>query len=196
MIGFAVAGPLFDTGKEGYVPVCFRSLSLILMASRFFLVMQYAMVLWYVKEYPKTIVPLALIMAMLFTSAMVFLGLFFAFTDQGSNHAYIGWYVDSPLSHIASSLTSHRYIVCFIEAIVVVIVSSIWRVLSFKHTHLVERIGLLTLIIMGEGIIGLTKSVAKILTKSGDITSSDLGTIVAGGFLVVSDLYLNGLREI
>lgn len=86
-------------------------------------------------------------------------------------------------------LTDLRYIVCFVEAIVVVIVSSTWRVLSFKRTHLVERIGLLTLIIMGEGIIGLTKSVAKILTKSGDVTSSDLGTIVAGGFLVVGGLY-------
>lgn len=71
-----------------------------------------------------------------------------------------------------------------------VIVSSTWRVLSFNRTHLVERIGLLTLIIMGEGIIGLTKSVAKILTKSGNITSSDLGTIVAGSFLVVSGLCL------
>lgn len=90
MIGFAVAGPLFDTGNEGYVPVCFRSISLILMASRLFLVMQYGLVLWYVKEYPKTVVPLALTMAMLFTSAMVFLGLFFAFTDQPT-HAYIGW---------------------------------------------------------------------------------------------------------
>lgn len=43
---------------------------------------------------------------------------------------------------------------------------------------------------MGEGIIGLTKSVAKILTKSGDVTSRDLGTIVAGAFLVVSGLCL------
>jgi hypothetical protein len=72
MTGFAVAGPIFDTSEEGYVPACFRSLSLILMASRLFLVIQYAVVLWYVKEHEKTFVPLALTMVMLFTSAMVF----------------------------------------------------------------------------------------------------------------------------
>jgi len=94
MTGFAVAGPLFDTSAEAYVPSCFRSLSLILMASRFFLMLEYAIVLWYVREQEKTFVPLVLTMTMLFTSAMVFLGLFFAFTDEGSNYAYIGWYVD------------------------------------------------------------------------------------------------------
>lgn len=93
------------------------------------------------------------------------------------------------LSH-SVGLTGLRYVVLFVEAIVVVIVASLWRVLSFKRTHLVERIGLLTLIIMGEGVLGLTKSVAKIVTKSGEVTGSRLGTIVAGVFLVVSSLYL------
>jgi low temperature requirement protein LtrA len=73
-----------------------------------------------------------------------------------------------------------------VEAIVVVIISSLWRVLSFKHAHLVERIGLLTLIILGEGILGLTKSVAKIVSKTGKVTGGDLGIIVAAVFLVVS----------
>jgi low temperature requirement protein LtrA len=73
-----------------------------------------------------------------------------------------------------------------VEAIVVVIISSLWRVLSFKHAHLVERIGLLTLIILGEGILGLTKSVAKIVSKTEKVTGGDLGIIVAAVFLVVS----------
>ena len=34
-----------------------------------------------------------------------------------------------------------------------------WRSLSFKKTHLQERLGLLTLIILGEGVIVLTKSI-------------------------------------
>jgi len=99
------------------------------------------------------------------------------------------------LSSYLVTLTSSRYVVLFVEAIVVVIISSVWRVLSFKHTHLVERNGLLTLIIMGEGVLGLTKSVAKIVTKSGEVTSSDLGTIVAGVFLMVSRLCLCELER-
>jgi low temperature requirement protein LtrA len=84
------------------------------------------------------------------------------------------------------TLIRPRYVVLLVEAIVVIIISSLWRVLSFKHTHLVERMGLLTLIILGEGILGLTKSVAKIVSKTGKVTGGDLGIIVAAVFLVVS----------
>jgi hypothetical protein len=96
MTGFAVVGPVFTTDQAGYVPGCFRALSLILMASRLFLVLQYTMVMWYVRWHERTFVPLALTMATLFISAMVFLGLYFAFTDHSSNKAYIGWWVECP----------------------------------------------------------------------------------------------------
>ncbi|EKG13809.1 Low temperature requirement A, partial [Macrophomina phaseolina MS6] len=39
--------------------------------------------------------------------------------------------------------------------------------LSFKKTHLVERMGLLTLIVIGEGAIGVTKTVSKMMGKYG-----------------------------
>ena len=42
-----------------------------------------------------------------------------------------------------------------------------WRSLSFKKTHLPERLGLLTLIILGEGVIVLTKSVNYIVGEDG-----------------------------
>jgi low temperature requirement protein LtrA len=50
-----------------------------------------------------------------------------------------------------------RYVVVCVEAFAMIAISCVWRVVSFKHTHLVERIGLLTLIIMGEGIIGMAR---------------------------------------
>ena len=59
------------------------------------------------------------------------------------------------------------------------------RVVSFKHTHLVDRIGLLTLIIMGEGIIGMTGSVSTILQNTVSVTSSDIGQIIASVLLIV-----------
>ena len=48
----------------------------------------------------------------------------------------------------------------------------------------VERIGLLTLIIMGEGIIGMTKSVSKILQNSATTSGSDIGTIISAVLLI------------
>lgn len=84
------------------------------------------------------------------------------------------------------AINTIRYVVLLVEAMAVIVCSCLWRVLSFKHTHLVERNGLLTLIILGEGILGLTESVAKIVSKTGDLTNSDVGIIVSGVLLVVS----------
>jgi low temperature requirement protein LtrA len=72
------------------------------------------------------------------------------------------------------------------EAVAITTVSSMWRLLSFKNTRLVERNGLLTLIIIGEGIVGMTKSVATMVTVSVYFTSKDLGTIIAAVLLLVS----------
>lgn len=77
-----------------------------------------------------------------------------------------------------------RYTLACVEALAVISISCYWRVVSFRHTHLVERIGLLTLIIMGEGIIGMTKSVSTILQTSAHVSPSDIGTIVASVLLI------------
>lgn len=71
------------------------------------------------------------------------------------------------------------------EALAIIAISCVWRVVSFKHTHLVERIGLLTLIIMGEGIIGLAESVSTILQNSTTVSRSAIGTIIGGVLLIV-----------
>lgn len=140
MTGFAIVGPTFDTSEVEKDDRAFRILSVILMFSRLTLVLQYAVVAWYVRGYTNTIRPLSLIMGTLFATAMIFLGLTFAFSSDRGSHAFVGWYV-----------------VSVAEAIITFAISSRWRVLSFKHTHLVKRVGLLTLIILGEGIVGLTK---------------------------------------
>src|SRR5438034_528318 len=49
------------------------------------------------------------------------------------------------------------WVVMLCEAVSIIAISSIWRILSFKKTHIVERMGLLTLIVIGEGAIGVTK---------------------------------------
>jgi low temperature requirement protein LtrA len=68
---------------------------------------------------------------------------------------------------------SHRgvyvvwYVIMFVEAAAVLTISSVWRMLSFKKTHLMERMSLLTLIVIGEGAIGVTKTVSRLMGKYG-----------------------------
>ena len=52
------------------------------------------------------------------------------FKKKGHSNAYIAWYV-----------------VAVVETIINIAVSSKWKVVSFKGTHLVQRMSLLTLII-------------------------------------------------
>jgi low temperature requirement protein LtrA len=59
------------------------------------------------------------------------------------------------------------YIVMVLEAIGVIAISCFWRMLSFKKTHLMERMSLLTIIVIGEGAIGVTKTVSRIMGKHG-----------------------------
>jgi low temperature requirement protein LtrA len=48
-----------------------------------------------------------------------------------------------------------------LESIAVITISSFWRMLSFKESHMNERLSLLTIIIIGEGVIGVTKGIGK-----------------------------------
>jgi low temperature requirement protein LtrA len=59
------------------------------------------------------------------------------------------------------------YITMLVEGAVVIAISSFWKMLSFKKTHLMERMSLLTLIVIGEGAIGVTKTVSRMMGKSG-----------------------------
>jgi hypothetical protein len=168
MTGFAIVDPTFDTQDIEGNSSTFRSLSLILMVSRLILVLQYGTVLWFVKDYKKTTLPVALIMAILLFSAMIFLGITFAIGPDKGAQADIGWYVTS-----------------VVEAILVLRVSAQWRILSFKRTHLIERVGLLTMIILGEGIIGMTKSVTDIMRGVNDVTSSSIGMVICSVLIIV-----------
>ena len=70
--------------------------------------------------------------------------------NQSRRHIYLVW-----------------YIVMLFEAVAVIAISCFWRMLSFKKTHLMERMSLLTIIVIGEGAIGVTKTVSRIMGKHG-----------------------------
>lgn len=79
-----------------------------------------------------------------------------------------------------------RVIIAIVEGLVVLLIAMTWRIVSFKYTHIVERLQLLTLIIIGEGIIGMIKSVACITKGQSSNNSTELGSVIAAVVLLVS----------
>ena len=165
MTGFAVTGPGYNTNwatpeAAANSIQAFHALSLILMSSRLILTCQYGVVLVLLWSHKKAILPMVIHMAVLFTSAMLFLGLSFAFTKTSSERVLAGW-----------------YIVVAVEALAISMISGQVNFLSFRATVIVERLGLLTLIVLGEGIIGMCESINKI--GSDNVYTADIiGTII------------------
>lgn len=102
MTGFAVCGAIYDTTDVAENTKAFKAMALILMVSRLALVGQYAVVLFFVRNFRKTTWPLLLTMVALFVGAMVYLGTFFGFnvgTDvsfpivHGNLNTYVAWCV-------------------------------------------------------------------------------------------------------
>lgn len=118
------------------------SMSLTLMCSRFALGLQYGVTTFYAFRHNYGILPLLIHTVTMVCAAGAYLGLYFDFLGKATPHTYIAWYG-----------------IILVEVIVVMASSAHWKVVSFKKTHLVERLGLLTLIIIGEGIIVMLKAV-------------------------------------
>jgi low temperature requirement protein LtrA len=79
--------------------------------------------------------------------------------------------------------------VVLVEAVTMISASSVSPILSFNQANLVERNGTLTLIIIGEGIVGLATSVSTIASGCTRITSEDIGIIVAAFLLLVNSMH-------
>lgn len=96
--------------------------------------------------------PLGLNTLVYIIGAAIFAGMTPAFAKTSKIHTSIYWV---------------WWIVLLLEGIFTIGISCIWRMLSFKKTHLIERMGLLTLIVIGEGAIGVTKTISKLMGKYG-----------------------------
>ena len=83
-----------------------------------------------------------------------------------------------------SILTDLRFGLSISEGLATLLIAIFWRAISFKYTHLVERLGLLSLILMGEGIIGMVKSVACITKGQETNASAEIGTVVSAVILI------------
>ena len=155
-VGFALVGSQFQPGGETKDDnhANFRTLSVLLAMSRGLLSLQYLVVLIFCAKakYNKLILPLGLCSFFYLLTTAAFAVMILAFKDNQPYH---------------TGIYSLWYIALFLETALVLAVSSIWRMLSFKRTHLVERMGLLSLIVIGEGAIGVTKTVSAMMSKKG-----------------------------
>lgn len=155
------------------------------MASRLILVCQYIQSLLFMRHFKRTRLPMVLIASTYSIAAVVYLGLFWSFhpsADGSQNNSFIAWYV-----------------VAIMETALVTTISCIWRHISFKGTHLVQRMSLLTLIILGEGVIGLAERCSAIVEATVfDISAaSTLGNVCCGIFILyfLYMLYFDRIQE-
>src|SRR5271155_398882 len=83
------------------------------------------------------------------------------------------------------ALTQRRYVTSVAEAAVLLVISYFFNdLMKFDDTNIVERMGALTLIIIGEGIIGMTEKVSFILQTSSNISASSAGMIVSAVLVI------------
>ncbi|KAK4457588.1 hypothetical protein QBC42DRAFT_301019 [Cladorrhinum samala] len=159
-VGFAVVVPQFDLHDQK--AQAFRTFSIILMVSRMALAIQYASVLVHVRKWKSPRVPLGVMVLLHVVTGFIYLGVAFGFTD-GNGKLYLSWYVITAVEtslNIAFSLT--------------------WQTLSFDGTHLAHRMSLLTYFLMGEGVLTVLSSVARVVVNGNAWTSPTIGNVAAG----------------
>jgi low temperature requirement protein LtrA len=156
-IGFASTtaslemGPTPEVGKEAALSG-FQSLNFLMIVSRALFAVQYAVAYVLVgRKHPPAKTPL-LVTVIMYASASIIYGLLYKFVllDSGNASGFYGYYAIIAFELSVTSLVVARY-----------------ECVSFKETHLHKRLMVLTLMILGEGIIVCAFSFAKISSKTG-----------------------------
>ncbi|KAF3039896.1 hypothetical protein E8E12_005054 [Didymella heteroderae] len=170
--GFVFAGPVFDKYNNSYDDESYRHFAIVLVVSRVCIAVQYAVVMWQGRMFRQTLLPLALSTLVCVAAAVAYAVTFVVYPHARGCHAMV-------------------------EGLVVLLIVMTWRIVSFKYTHIVERLQLLTLIIIGEGIIGMIKSVACITKSQAKNISTELGSVVAAVVLLylIYMLYFDQFSE-
>ncbi|KAL5044911.1 hypothetical protein BDW71DRAFT_198584 [Aspergillus fruticulosus] len=152
MVGFASAGTRITTRVRAENVWAFQSLSLMLGGSRLLLSVQYIVSTILIRKRMSCAAKgLYFIAAALLVSSLVHFGMYFAFGED-SAHSYI-WTV--------------WFVLFWIEMWTVFATSCITSDIGFQDTPLNVRMGLLTLIIIGEGVISVTRLVNKTVRPGG-----------------------------
>ncbi|TFA98417.1 hypothetical protein CCMA1212_009865 [Trichoderma ghanense] len=160
-VGFAVVAPKFDPSNQQAATM--RAMSLILMASRLGLTIEYGSILWHVRKFKKVHLAFYLQMSIHFIAAMIYLGVTFRFTDTHHSNVFVTW-----------------YIVGAMEALLTFGLSIHYSVLSLSKTHLMNRMFLLSVIILGDSIVVIADKVVIIVDAPDSWDAMTIGILTAG----------------
>ncbi|KAJ5085507.1 hypothetical protein N7532_010278 [Penicillium argentinense] len=153
MVGFASAGSRFTTHVQDENVWAFQSLSLILAGSRSLLAIQYTVNVYFIRKSMRpTARGLLYTAAAFWTTTLFYIGMYFAFS-----RAY----------EIRARIWTVWFVLFGVETWTVMGISFGFAGIGFQETHLNVRMGLLTLIIIGEGVIAITRIVNKTVRPGG-----------------------------
>ncbi|KAJ5660374.1 hypothetical protein N7507_006825 [Penicillium longicatenatum] len=153
MIGFASAGTRFTTRVRDENLWAFQSLSLILAGSRILLATQYTITLAFMYQPMKASAKGVAYTAMMFWATTIcYLAMFFAFSRG---------------HEVPPRIWTVWFVLFGVEMWTVMGVSCGFPEIDFRDTCLNVRMGLLTLIIIGEGVIAVTRIVNKTVRPGG-----------------------------
>ncbi|KAM3514788.1 hypothetical protein MY11210_001629 [Beauveria gryllotalpidicola] len=166
LVGFVVVAPKFNPTTQDAPTM--RAMSIILAVSRFNLMGQYAWMAIHVRRYRPTRLPLLAQMAIYAGAGAVYLGITFRF-DEGRrrSRAFVTWYCVSAG-----------------EGVVSLLLSNYSPVLSLGKTHLMKRLTLLTVMILGEGTESLAKKVLVIVKHKHAWDAATIGFVTAAAATV------------
>ncbi|OAA32178.1 hypothetical protein AAL_01510 [Moelleriella libera RCEF 2490] len=161
LVGFAVVAPIFDPSKQNASVM--QGMSIMLCMSRITLAVEYGNTLWHVKRYKRCRLPLYLTIALNIITTFIYLGVAFRFTDNKNSRVFVTWYVISAL-----------------EAVATLAISYFWPVMGFSQTHLIKRMTLLTVMMLGDGLVNIAKEIVIIVKSSVGWSADTIGAVTAG----------------
>ncbi|EED16145.1 conserved hypothetical protein [Talaromyces stipitatus ATCC 10500] len=150
MVGFASAGSRFSSQIKAENVWAFRSLSILLSGSRFMLALQYGINLWLIYGKLRTAVKgMSVIIGLHSITGISYLIMFLALKPS-EPYIWLVWFG-----------------LFLFESLVVITTSNYSPGIELDDTHLTTRMGLLTLIIIGEHVISVTRIVNKMIAGGG-----------------------------
>ncbi|KAF2878210.1 hypothetical protein BDV95DRAFT_478666 [Massariosphaeria phaeospora] len=158
--GFALVGYKFNPVAKNVQTATphwiYRLLCWALFASRLWLGLQYLVTAIFCSTHKnrhlRLKLPLMLNAAVFLAAAVVYGSLSIGFSNVSTN---------------LTGTIIGLYAVVLVELVGTLGISCVWQRLSFSSTHVGERLGLLGLIIIGEGVIGTTKTITRIMGRNG-----------------------------
>jgi len=178
LLALGASAALYDTGNIGRTKAGLKAMSLVLMTSRLALVIPHGIVLWTSWGYKKVRSALILMLGTYLLTAAGYLAI--ALRVEHDPGCYVFWYV-----------------ICGVETASIIAVSCYWTLVSFRPTHLVERLGELTLVIIGEGILVLSRRTYQLFGMLNSPSADVYIAIICAALLtyLVYALYFNHINH-